>query len=116
MKTFAFLLCSLFLVASDAALVEAARPLKEQMTNSVWTFPWGGKPRSIELKENGELILGWHRSARGYKWRVSGDRTIELFVYMDRQTFDTMRLAKNGQSAALIRDGKPIAIILRKTS
>jgi hypothetical protein len=54
--------------------LEPDRTFEEQITNSRWTFPWEGQMRSIELKANGELILGWNKRAKGFRWECPGSR------------------------------------------
>ena len=61
--------------------------------------------RSIELKANGELTLGWHQSAKGFKWESPKDGTVKVFAYMDGKSFDTMEVAPDGGSATLHRKG-----------
>jgi hypothetical protein len=113
-KLSSLLFLSFLAVSSQAALVPSNELLERQLTGSAWSFPWGGKTKSIELMANGELILGWHRGAKGFKWRVSGERAVKVFVYMDHETFDTMRVAADGRSAALMRGGRQIATIRRQ--
>ena len=86
--------------------VQPERTSEEQLTNSRWTFPWEGQMRSIELKSKGELILGWNKRAKGYRWEWRGDRVVKLFVYMDHETYNLMEVAPDGSAATLHRRGR----------
>ncbi len=76
------------------------------MIDSKWTLPTDKKVESVELKAKGELILGWHTSAKGFKWRAVRDGVIELFPYIDQTKFDTIRVAPDGRKGTLTRGGK----------
>ena len=84
----------------------ATQSFEHRMIGSTWTLTTENKVETVELKAKGELILGWDKAAKGFKWRAARDGVIELFVYKDRVSFDTIDVAPDGRKGTLTRRGK----------
>ena len=99
---------------APTAQVKNTQTFEQQLIGSIWNFPWGGHKSFIKFLPDGKLEIGWNIHYKGYKWSVPQTGTVELHVYMDGRTIDTLRIPPNLISAALTRGGKQVAIISRR--
>jgi hypothetical protein len=75
--------------------------ITKKLVGTKWAFPAKSGNNWIRFQKDGVLFIGWANSTFG-KWKISGDRTVQVSAFTDSSLVSTYEFNVSFQSATVV--------------